>query len=169
MEHSCVVALDEGSDPIVRANAAIALRDKANEIAVLLAENPPDIEVYYFGCIDQSGHYMNSSTGRQISYRDVGPWTKDIDSGLCPGDRSRHSPDVSRAQQIEGHAALHHKDGWSALSFWDRSVDTRYGCNSNFLAEGTFSFTDMVALAKAKFPNVWNRFKFSVTLTESHD
>jgi hypothetical protein len=75
-----------------------------------------------------------------------------IDSGLCYG----------YCTSFEGQSVITHKDGWTALSFWDRSIDSRPGSNSNFLAEGIFSFDEMVKLAQEKFPSVWNRFKFPI-------
>ena len=112
------------------------------------------MKVYYFGCIREAGHYMfkpNHSTDYDFTISN--PWGYGIDSKLCPKDND-----------IEGHALIHKKDGWTALSFWDRSVDKRGGCNSNFLAEGDFTFDEMIALAKEKFPNVMGRFTFKIVL-----
>ena len=64
--------------------------------------------------------------------------------------------------QAEGKAALHYKGGWTALAFWDRSVDSRPGSNSVFLAEGTHQFEDMVVLAQQSFPSIMQRFKFKI-------
>jgi len=74
-----------------------------------------------------------------------------IDGGLCP-----------KGAQIEGKALIHYKDGWTALSFWDRSVDMRGNSNSNFLADGKFTFEQMVEFAYQNFPEVTRRYKFSI-------
>lgn len=123
-----------------------------------------NVKTYYFGCIDQPGHYMFSSPKsysledrrRTADFAYTNPWGTKIDGGLC-----------SVGQQFEGWANLHHKDGWTALSFWDRSVDDRPGCNSNFLAEGDFSFDDMLSLARIHFPEVVNRLGFPIREAKS--
>ena len=57
-------------------------------------------------------------------------------------------------------AALSRLGGWgvSALSFWDRTGDSRPGSNSTFFAPGlTISAEDIVAGSKRLFPQVWAR------------
>lgn len=107
---------------------------------------------YYFGCIGGSGHYMFHASGSpRLSYFQQ-PWQK-LDGGLQP-----------TGQQVQGPALLHHKDGWTALCFWDRSVDGRPGSNSNFLSTGNHTFEEMIELAKKYFPMVMARFNFSIVL-----
>jgi hypothetical protein len=116
--------------------------------------------VYYFGCIDTTGHYMHPSTPAQTleERRAVSeliytnPWRANIDSGLCPV-----------GPEIEGLAVLRQKDGWTVLSFWDRSVDHRGKSNSNFLAQGIFTFDEMIGLAQEHFPQVMKRLGFVIT------
>ena len=112
------------------------------------------LEFYYFGCIGDAGHYIFVPTGHKDYRTDVlktNPWGYKIDGKLCPS-----------GSEVEGKALLNHKDGWTALSFWDRSVDTRGACNSNFLAVGTFSFDEMMKFANEHFPTVMNRFTFPI-------
>jgi hypothetical protein len=116
------------------------------------------MKVFYFGCYDDKGHYALAADGLGLRYsaeeRDFvknNPWSYKIDGGLC-----RSWP------QTEGEALIHHKDGWTALSFWDRSIDSRPGSNSNFLAEGTYTFAEMVEIATKNFPSIMKRFKFPV-------
>ena len=52
---------------------------------------------------------------------------------------------------------LVHKDGWTALGFWDRTVDTRGASCGAFVSDGTRTETDMLADAQAFFPEVWVR------------
>lgn len=47
---------------------------------------------------------------------------------------------------------------------WDRSVDKRGACNSNYFAEGDFTFEQMVTMAKARFAPRWDKMKFEVRL-----
>jgi hypothetical protein len=113
------------------------------------------MDIYYFGCINRPGHYLFAPGSRRtIEPSRIGlPWDWAIDSGLCPP-----------GPEIEGHALLHHKGGWTAIAFWDRSVDPRGKCNSGFYALGTLTFEEMVERAKANFPEVWARFHFPVIL-----
>ena len=112
------------------------------------------MRVYYFGCIEHAGHYMwlpGPSSEYRGDFLRTNPWGYEIDGGLCPAGK-----------EVEGQALLHHKDGWTALSFWDRSVDHRGKCNSSFLAEGKHSFDEMLAIAREHFPSVIARFKFPI-------
>lgn len=120
----------------------------------------------YFGPWGNVGHYFYSEEGRRIydyPHPDV-PW-KQVDGALCPNC----APDEAwkrTGPEVVGDAILHHKDGWTALSFWDRTVDTRPGSNSNYFAKGEFTFEEMVELAKRRFPDRWSRMKFEVRLTQ---
>jgi hypothetical protein len=111
-------------------------------------------KVYFFGCWnDDTGHYLHEPTGRSVHRgTDATPWGMSIDGVLPPA-----GPDV------QGRCLLHHKDGWTALAFWDRSVDTRPGSNAALLVEGEFSFEDMVDLFVRHFPGVLKRFSFNLT------
>ncbi len=87
--------------------------------------------MYYFGCWrlhTNDGHRLyrpeGSSAWRLLMDGGL-PWTAaQIDTGLCP-----HGVGLT-AQQPEGAALLHHKKGWTALAFWDRSADRRRNSNS---------------------------------------
>ena len=108
--------------------------------------------MYYFGCPVVPGHYLYATTGAKI-YKHKLPWKYcSLDSTLCPTD----------PKQPEGLAWLHHKDGWTAISFWDRSGDSRRNSNSAFLTEGTYTFTEMLDISKIQFPDIWARFTFEV-------
>lgn len=126
--------------------------------------------MFYFGPWDRPGHYLFREGGRDY-YREweaVIPWDG-IDGVLQPGCREEHGHWVHRAAQVEGEALLHHKDGWTAISFWDRSVDTRGACNSTYFAEGLFTFDQMVEMARARFSERWNRMTFSVRQVSKED
>lgn len=111
--------------------------------------------LYYFGCIDITGHYLWASEQRKLWDFDLIPWGIAIDGKLCP-------PDDPKNGQPQGPAALHHKDGWTALAFWDRSVDRRSGSNSAFIADSILPFVQMVKIAREKYPSVWLRLPFDV-------
>jgi hypothetical protein len=111
-------------------------------------------DYYYFGPWERAGHYFFSPRGRSATFseRERIPWNDcDIDGKLQP---------LNTRQQ--GAALLHHRDGWTALSFWDSSVDTRPGCNSTYLARGTWSFDEMATIAKQHFAWRWSRMRFEV-------
>lgn len=116
------------------------------------------MKVFHYGCANnRKGHFVHAGKGisqygpEVYNFCAINPWGYEIDSGLCPS-----------GPEIEGRALVHHKDGWTAMSFWDRSVDKRGKCNSNFFAEGTHTFDEMVAIAKDHFPKIMARFEFPI-------
>lgn len=119
-----------------------------------LPDELPDM--LYFGCGNDGcvGHFFWQTDDHQFGYREAKhalPW-KQIDGALCP--RLEDEP--------EGVASLHRRKGWTALAFWDRTVDRRPGSNSVFFAKGAQTFARMVELACFYFPKTWKRFSFAV-------
>lgn len=121
------------------------------------------VRAYYFGCWLHPGHFFfepgmkraprEVARSRHSSDRDqpqIVPWGYGVDGQLCP----------RRGRQ--GEALVHHRDGWTALAFWDRSVDDRGGSNSVFLFEATLDFPAALAKARETFPEVFARFDFDV-------
>lgn len=117
----------------------------------------------YFGCLFGQGHYLHGTFGPDTRAPQVPmPWGPAVlDSTLCP-DFARPGKAVAvpllASYQEPYRALLHHQKGWTAVSFWDRTGDTRYGSNSTFLAEGDFSFEDMLAMARTRFRPVMERY-----------
>lgn len=115
-------------------------------------------ELYYFGCGREPGHHLwEPGRDRMRRFREAvpgelpGPWDWcDLDGGLCPDRQGRHPQGVAR---------LHHCGGWTALAFWDRSVDRRPGSCSVFLASGTWSFEEMLGWCSRGFPQVFDRLR----------
>jgi hypothetical protein len=98
----------------------------------------------YFGCWAGLGHHFHLPGGRDAgSYREVQEWLGfgGIDGKLNPSER-------------QGECALHHRNGWTALAFADRTVDTRGGSNSVFFFRGTLTFEEAVAAAGEHFPHI---------------
>ena len=116
------------------------------------------MKVYYFGCLGEVGHFMYEPPGRVTTESNqftlTNPWRLEVDGKLCPDD----------ATQPEGIARLHVRDGWTAVAFWDRSLDARPGSCSVFLVEGELEFDAAVKAARSSFPAVLERFKFPVQL-----
>lgn len=124
--------------------------------------------VLYFGCPcgvaghRDAGHFYYDDRYRSLGLgnrpdRQTGPWSP-IDGALAPREwDSRRAP-----EKPQGVAALHHKDGWTALSFWDRSGDSRPASNSTFLFDGTLTFNEALAAARDHFPALFERFPFEI-------
>jgi hypothetical protein len=118
--------------------------------------------VYYFGCLGNVGHYLHAPGGIRAQYSRVpvgfpGAWAGGgLDGTLLDNKRS----------EVQGLGRLHHLQGWTALAFWDRSVDNRPGSNSAFVAKGTHSFQGMLALSRKARPQVFARFTFEVVEDE---
>jgi hypothetical protein len=115
-------------------------------------------DVFYFGCIRVAGHYLFDPRTQRSVYDVPHPWQGEphIDGGLAPAKRAERYNIVEAPQ---GQAALHYKRGWTALAFWDRTVDSRGACSSTFLAKGFFDYDELVDLAKAQWPALWERFE----------
>ena len=110
------------------------------------------MKAFYFGCKNGPGHYFHGAddSWRQTLDVESNPWGYDVDGKLQP----------LGINQKEGIATLHHKDGWTALAFWDRSQDSRGGCCSVFLCDQYLTFAEMLDMAKQKFP--WKTFPFEI-------
>jgi hypothetical protein len=121
--------------------------------------------VYYFGCLGTPGHFLHSprETGRAGVQRAPEGFPAPWGSGFMPGAGLDGSLLDKRGGQEEGRVVLHHVDGWTALAFWDRSVDKRGGSNSVFVSRGTLTCAEMLDAARATWPQVFARFTFPVT------
>ncbi len=105
------------------------------------------MKVYYFGCLNEIEHYLYLSRGDRTLPDKETPWGFEMDAGLTPkGPREQ-----------QGHVLITHKEGWTAMSWWDRTVDTRPGCNSAVLAEGEHDFQQMKSLLKEHWQEVHDR------------
>lgn len=111
-------------------------------------------KVYFFGCYRDGGHYyFDPETEQSIGRREApGPWGLLIDGRLAP-------PNDSTANK----AIVTHKDGWTALSFWDYTIDSRGNSNANFLTRGEYDFAEMIELATEQWPQIMQRFKTAIT------
>lgn len=114
--------------------------------------------IYYYGAIGSAGHYLWESDTRSYHvYDQPHPWGRKIDGTLTPEDIS----------QGEGIALVTHKQGWTALSFWDRTVDKRRGSHSTYVINSIHTFEEMVILAKENFPKRWGAMSFEVVEVEA--
>jgi len=123
----------------------------------------------YYGPWKESGHYFFYENGETVyseERKKLGWKAEEIDGVLQPGSPDPNDRLQRRGPQIEGEALLHHKDGWTALSFLDSSVDERPGCSSTYIAKGIFTFEQMAELAKTRFAVRWNKMTFQVQLAQ---
>jgi len=95
-----------------------------------------DYDAYYFGVMDEAGHYFFSAQGLRLPFRipaDLGlPWEQ-IDGPLLPKDHTK-----------QGHGQFHIKDKWVAISIHDYTVDRRPGSHSTFFLRGGYRNVTMV-------------------------
>lgn len=106
-------------------------------------------EPLFFGCWDRPGHFLRTRNGSYAS-REC-EWMQ-MDGRLAPHDPTER----------EGRATVHYLHGWTALSWWDRSVDKRGRCNAIVWLPGYLSFDAALAAARAAFPRIFARFTYAV-------
>lgn len=124
-------------------------------------------KVLYFGRWGAPGHFLFEETGH-TSRHPLPEALRSLDGNFA-GDPAKVKywldgiygkktvPHWDEKDQEQGLARLWTIEGWTLISFWDRSADQRGGSNSTFLAEGMHSFEEMVALAARHFPTIWKR------------
>lgn len=128
--------------------------------------------MYYFGCSklrpkDPVGHYMHNNQLRHDwdAENDLPEsWRGGkIDGGFAP----KEFADRDKKEAPQGQALWVQCEGWTLISFWDRSGDSRGGSSSTFISKEHLTFDQMVAVAKEEFPQLWKRFNFEVKLYEA--
>lgn len=132
------------------------------------------MRAYYFGCWREPGHYLwlpgtggyphkaGRAEGELLGSRShshdpkpgIIPWGYSLDGGLLTGSR----------YYTEGVARVAQRDGWTALSFWDQSVDSRPGSSSTFVFDALLTPEEALAAAREAFPPIFERFTFDVVL-----
>lgn len=108
-------------------------------------------KVYYFGCINRSGHYLWDSVRNSLGYMETKkftPWGNNIDGGIF-----HKSPDKGK----EGCAHWSQHEGWTVVYYADYSVDKRGGSHSTFLVHSLTSADNLLNLAREQWPEVFNR------------
>lgn len=108
--------------------------------------------VVYFGCWGDVGHYLWFPNHRHPERDDprfernaAGPFPR-LDGRLTPRDDTRQSA-----------AAIHHRDGWTALAMHDYTVDKRGGSNSVFVMDSDVSYEGALVYIAEAFPTVYGR------------
>lgn len=110
---------------------------------------------FYFGCgpSNAKGHYFKGLHGeKEPDIAELVPWGYGVDR--------------SQPSEIQGLCAVDYRDGWTLLSFADRTVDHRGGSHSSFVFEAELTAADALALAREQFPWVFDRIRFEIRLRE---
>ncbi len=123
--------------------------------------------VWLWGAHRRSGHYLWGpgfrSAPRDLCSHISASVGRHIDESWCPGVRERKPRwQAPRGAQIEGHAALVQRGGWSGLCWWDRSVDPRHGSNVGIWADGTWDATALLSAGRRDFPSAFDRFAYEI-------
>lgn len=118
-------------------------------------------EWLYFGCHKVAGHYVFGEGMRQRAQRYGSRDLARLDGMLPP--QTDTAPYIATISRLEGW-------GFTALAFWDYSVDKRGGCNSVVFAPSlTIAPADLLAEAQARFPEVFGRLPQPVRLMTPND
>ena len=119
--------------------------------------------VRYFGVWgDDSNLHRHAlwAPGRLRTHYERTPWDGKLDMGLCPaGNLVMPRLKPKPVDQVQGVSKIHHRKGWTAWAFWDRTGDARFHSNSVFLAYGRHDFDTMRRIAAHYFPEIWDRVK----------
>ncbi len=116
--------------------------------------------IYYFGktFAGYGGHELQGEDGFRVLHHlvpvDFPCSVNMLDCGLLP----------PRMPETQGRATLVHLNGWTILTFWDRSGDKRGQSCSAFVLCGTLDFDAVIRVSKARYPKVWERIDFDVVL-----
>ncbi len=113
------------------------------------------MKCFYFGVSPgpNFGHYLHPVSGSRSEAEKSLPFKVHVlDSALLP-------PNLP---QREGVVYRSYINGYTILSFWDRSGDSRPGSNSSFIIEGIIGAVEGLDVARNRFPDVFNRIKFEL-------
>lgn len=119
------------------------------QMAVLESKKkPPD--VFFFGCRkDETGHYWTCPYGQEARMPDR------IDAVYAPRDHHQRECEQGVCRTVFTH-------GWTITAWWDRSQDKRGASNSALAAQGRFSFDEMIAAGRVKYPWAFERMTFTL-------
>lgn len=129
---------------------------------------------FYYGCWGGTGHYLWTPRGHLADEDRALPWApNEIDPRLA-GDpalvnlRMRSAGlfvwDGDVVHQPEGMVRVHRREGWTALAWWDRSLDRRFGSNVAFFVEADVDAEEVVRAARETFPHIFARFTYPLVL-----
>lgn len=128
----------------------------------------PQSEVFYFGCLGEKGHFFHAPRRTRSDAYNLSQAAgaalgrSGLDGALCWNSPRSDCDRYDRRDETEGLAFRTCHGGWTAVAFWDRSVDPRGACNSAFLVRGDLTFAQVIRASRHAWPQVWARFTFDV-------
>lgn len=109
--------------------------------------------VHFFGCIGGPGHFFFAKNAPRIDYYQQ-PFGN-LDTGILEEQKV--------PERLDGTLAFAQKDGWTVISFWDRSGgDTRPACNAAFLIQEIIEKDELLELARQEWPEIFSRPGFPI-------
>lgn len=133
------------------------------------------MRIWWFGCAtkpEPSGHDLHAAQppyGGRAAYDE---WNRfpfkweTLDGKFAPKTKPKTYYEV--AQEFpQGQARLTYIKGWTIISFWDRTGDSRGASNTAFVFDEKLSGDEALRIAREKFPKLFERFTFEVEIVET--
>lgn len=98
----------------------------------------------FFGCLYAPGHFLHAPGGQTTRGSGCPLESHQIDGIFVP----RIAGEPQHATQLT------HIHGWTVLAMWDRTIDSRPGCQAVFLERGRLLEETMWEIAAREFPKV---------------
>lgn len=119
---------------------------------------PALVAPVYFGCWNSTGHGFHLADGTDPGY-ERGRGGADSIHRQEPSPWGPHCTVEKLAPHtmVQGTAALHHKDGWTALAIDDFTIDHRGNSKSVFCFPEILDFEQASAKARELFPHITQR------------
>lgn len=115
----------------------------------------------------QGGAYLfRYRVGNRIyddPYRYV-PWGYGVDGELAPQGDQLHVEGAAGFAQVARWLGTPLVEWWSALSWWDNSVDTRLASNATFVIDERVGPVELLSRARAAYPTIFERMKYQILL-----
>lgn len=121
-----------------------------------MTADPRVYQMAYYGCGPlEKGHYWwQEWRMSRAEIATLPAWvSEEADGGLQPETQSR---------QQEGVVRVHRADGWTALAWWDRSMDSRPNSCSVLAIKADMTFEEALGWGRQAFPWVFERMKFQL-------
>ncbi len=146
-------------DQIKRIAARVILEEHRTFFVGTFSNDKPVLTspVYYYGCWDSRCNSYYLPDGDQLSSRDHDQLKELLVSdGLSIftiGDRLVTNLPV----RAEGQAHLLYMNGWTYLTFPNKSYDPRDGNHSDFFTQGIWDLDTMCRIARQEYPMIWKK------------
>ena len=125
-----------------------------------------------------SGHYWAGPGGLDVRYsmrRKVGnrlvdnpyryvPWGHAVDGELAPYGDALYREGIVALSQCGNQLGRPEEEWWTAISWWDNSVDSRQPANATFVVDARCDAGSLLAQARTSFPQIFARFKYELVL-----